>query len=66
MIARTRKVQLTIEELGTLLTGYTDNGKVDTIPEIIDAFESGSDPIDMQPLTNIEIENIINSSVDFD
>lgn len=66
MIARTRKVQLTIEELDTLLTGYTDNGKVDTIPEIIDAFESGSDPIDMQPLTNIEIENIINSSVDFD
>ena len=65
MIARTRKVQLTIEELDTLLTGYTDNGKVDTIPEIIDAFESGSDPIDMQPLTNIEIENIINNSLDF-
>lgn len=64
MIARTKQVQLTIEELNTLLTGYTDNDKVDTIPEIIDAFESGSDPIDMQPMTNIEIENIINNSVD--
>lgn len=64
MIARTRQVQLTIEELNTLLTGKTDNNKVDTIPEIIEAFESGSDPIDMQPMTNIEIEEIINNSVD--
>lgn len=65
MIARTRQVQLTIEELNTLLTGKTDNGKTDTIPEIIEAFESGTDPIDMQPMTNIEIENIINNSLEF-
>lgn len=64
MIARTKQVQLTIEELNTLLTGKTDNGKVDTVPEIIEAFEHGSDPIDMQPMTNIEIENIINNSID--
>lgn len=64
MLARTKQVQLTIEELNTLLTGKTDNGKVDTVPEIIEAFENGSDPIDMLPLTNIEIENIINNSVD--
>lgn len=65
MLARTKQVQLTIEELNTLLTGKTDNGKVDTIPEIIGAFESGSDPIDMQPMTNIEIENIISNSLNF-
>lgn len=64
MLARTRQVQLTIEELNTLLTGKTDNNKVDTVPEIIEAFENGSDPIDMLPMTNMEIENIINNSVD--
>ena len=62
MLARTKQVQLTIEELNTLLTGKTDNNKVDTIPEIIDAFESGTDPTDMQAMTNIEIEDIINNS----
>ena len=62
MLARTKQVQLTIEELNTLLTGKTDNGKVDTVPEIIEAFESGVEPIDMQPMTNIEIEEIINNS----
>lgn len=64
MIARTQKVQLTVEELNTLLTGHTDNGFVDTIPEIIEEFQRGSDPVDIQPLTNIEIENIINNSID--
>lgn len=64
MIARTSKVQLTVEELNTLLTGKTDNGKVDTVPEIIEAFESGAEPADMQPMSNIEIENIINNSID--
>jgi len=64
MIARTSRVQVTVEELNTLLTGKTDNDKVDTIPEIIEAFESGADPIDMVPMTNIEIENIINNSID--
>lgn len=63
MIARTSQVQLTVEELNTLLTGKTDNGKVDTIPEMIEAFESGVEPADMQPMTNIEIENIINNSI---
>lgn len=61
MIARTQKVQLTIEELNTLLTGRTDNDEVDTIPEIIEAFKNGSAPIDMRPISNIEIENIVNS-----
>lgn len=65
MLARTKQVQLTIEELNTLLTGKTDNGKVDTVPEIIEALEHGCDPVDMQPMTNIEIENIINNSLDF-
>ena len=62
MIAKTNQVQLTIDELNTLLTGKTDNDKVDTIPEIIEAFESGSEPADMQPMTNIEIEELINNN----
>lgn len=62
MLARTKKIQLTIEELDTLLTGRTDNGKVDTIPEIVEEFEKGSIPTEMQPMTNIEIEEIINNS----
>ncbi|MBQ7552932.1 MAG: hypothetical protein IJT46_01045 [Bacteroidaceae bacterium] len=65
MLARTKKIQLTVEELDTLLTGRTDNGKVDTIPEMVDAFEEGTSPVDMEPMTNIEIENIINNSLDF-
>lgn len=65
MIARTSRVQITVEELNTLLTGKTDNDKVDTIPEIIEAFESGVEPTEMRPMENIEIENIINNSLDF-
>lgn len=60
-LARAKQVQISIEELNTLLTGKTDNGKVDTIPEIIEAFEKGSEPIDMEPMSNKEIEDIINN-----
>ena len=65
MLAKTKQVKLTIEELNTLLAGKTDNGIIDTIPEIIEAFKNGTDPIDMLPMTNIEIENIINNSLNF-
>lgn len=58
MIARTRRIQLSIEELNTLLTGKTDNGKVDTVPEIIGAFENGTSPVDMRPMSDEEIELI--------
>ena len=40
MIARTQKVSLSIEELDTLLTGYTDNGVTDTLPEVMEALNS--------------------------
>ena len=60
MLAKARKIQLTTEELDTLLNGTTDNGKVDTIPEIIDYIDRGTSPSDMQPLSNLEIESILN------
>ncbi len=58
MIAKAKKIELTIEELSTLLTGKTDNGKVDTIPEIIEEFERGVAPTDMQPISQ-EILDLI-------
>ena len=36
MIVRGKQISMTVEELDSLLSGYTDNGKLDTIPEIID------------------------------
>ena len=63
-LARTSKVNMTIDELNTLLTEETDNDKVDTIPEMIKAFESGDIPVpvptDMEPMSNMEIENLLN------
>lgn len=44
MIARTQKVSLSIEELDTLLTGYTDNGVTDTLPEVMEALNSSEAP----------------------
>lgn len=42
MLAQVQKLNLTVGELETLLTGRTDNGEIDTIPEMIDAVNESS------------------------
>ncbi len=63
MLARTQQINLTVEELDALLSGYTDNGKLDTIPEIIDEIgkieQGGGTPTDMLPMSNLDIERLL-------
>lgn len=54
------KLDLSIDQLNTLLTKRTNNNKIDTILEIIDAFEK-ENIIGIKPITNSEIDNIINN-----
>lgn len=55
---------MTVEELDSLLSGYTDNGKLDTIPEIIDEIgkieQGGGTPTDMLPMSSLDIDRILN------
>ena len=41
-MAETAKLNMTIEELNTLLTGRTPDGRVDTIPEVFDVLDNGT------------------------
>lgn len=54
------KLDLSIDQINTLLTKRTDNNKIDTILEMIDAFEK-ENIIDIKTITNSEIDNIINN-----
>lgn len=60
MVVRGKQIGVTAEELDTLLTGHTDNGVVDTIPEIVDYLESGT-PVpsgDLVPISDDELDRI--------
>lgn len=63
MLARTQQINLTAEELDAMLTGYTDNGVIDTIPEILDEIDKiergGGTPTDMLPMSNLDIERLL-------
>ena len=60
MLARAKQVTLTIEELNTTLTGYTNNGVIDTIPEIVDYINNASTQpiVDFNPISTEDIDLI--------
>lgn len=64
MVVRGKQISMTVEELDSLLSGYTDNGKLDTIPEIIDEIgkieQGGGTPTDMLPMSSLDIDRILN------
>lgn len=56
MLVRTKNLQLTIEELDTLLSRRTEDGTVNTVPEAFDYINNGGGPSNI--LTDEDINNI--------
>lgn len=73
MLVRTKSVQLTAEELDVLLTGRTDNGNVDTLPEIVDYLNGGGSgeqqggtygPDGLHPTATLTVEQLSTEDLD--
>lgn len=64
MLVRSKKISVTSEELDTILVGETDNGVVDTLPEVFEYLRNGGgitgETSDMEAITTDEIDFICN------
>ena len=66
MLVRSKKISVTSEELDTIIAGETDNGVVDTLPEVFEYIRNGGgggggttgDTSDMTAITSDEINFI--------
>jgi len=63
MLVRSKKISVTSDELDTILVGQTDNGVVDTLPEVFEYIRNGGggttgDTSDMLAITGDEINTI--------
>lgn len=56
MLVRTKNLQMTIEELDTLLSKKTEDGVVNTMPEVFDYIKNGGSTSNI--ITDEDINNI--------
>lgn len=56
MLVRTNKLQMTIEELDTILTRRTEDGTINTVPEAFDFINRGGGVAEV--ISDEDIDNI--------